>query len=43
MYLIKNPKVAKTLAMNARKYVLENLTWEKNVDAVEKIYTRAIK
>lgn len=43
LYLIKNLKIAEKLGKNARKLVLEKLTWIKNVDAIEKVYKEELK
>jgi len=43
LYLIKNPEKAKVLGQNARKLVLNKLTWVKNVDQIEKVYKEELK
>ena len=36
-FLLDNPSVAKKLGINARRYIIENFTWEKSAKNFEKI------
>jgi len=43
IYLIQNTNIARQLGENARKFVLENYTWEKSIGIIYETYKKLIE
>ena len=43
IYLVDNPEIARKLGQKARKYVLENYTWEKSIVIIYKTYQQLLE
>jgi glycosyltransferase involved in cell wall biosynthesis len=43
IYLVDNPEIARKLGQKARKYILENYTWEKSIGIIYKTYQQLLE